>query len=143
FWADRLRREVQESKAEPLPPHVRRLFASCRVDLRPAGGLGVPADSKADALPRRAREILSSYGATGRRETPAQWAERAAKADSEERGAARAVIAAGRPLALDLEGAGHDSRPVLVVVQAADGGGGVAVLAGAWRVARVEIERIG
>jgi hypothetical protein len=101
-------------------------------------------DPNADPLPPHVKRLLAPYkveGAGG--ESPEQWAERAVAACSEERGAAHAVVAAGRPLALAMEAHGIDSRPVLLVVFAADGGGGCAAMATTWPAARIEIERIG
>jgi hypothetical protein len=100
-------------------------------------------DPKAAVLPAHVERLLAPYrveGAGG--ESPEQWAERAVQAESEERAAARAVAVAGRGLAPRLEAFGYDSRPILRVVLAADGGGGVAALASIWPAARVEIERI-
>jgi hypothetical protein len=102
------------------------------------------ADPKSDPLPPEVKRLLAPYKveeAGG--ETTEQWAQRMVAADSEERGAAREVVACGRQLALDLEAHGYDSRPVLLVVHAADGGGGVPALAGTWPVARLEIDRLG
>lgn len=101
-------------------------------------------DPNADHLPAHVKRLLAPYkveGAGG--ESLDQWAERAVAACSKERGAAHAVVAAGRPLALALEANGFDSRPVLLVVFAADGGGGCAAMASTWPAARIEIERIG
>ncbi len=101
-------------------------------------------DPSAAPLPPHVKRLLAPYkveGAAG--ENPEQWAERAATACSEERRAARAVVAAGRPLALAMEAHGFDNRPVLLVVFAADGGGGCAAMATTWPAARIEIERIG
>ena len=111
FWADRQRREAEDSKADRVPPHVERLLAPYKV--KGDGG-----------------------------ETHEQWVERLLATASAECGTARELVAFGRQLALDLEAQGFDSRPVLLVVQAADGGGGVAALTGTWPAARVEIERI-
>ena len=95
-------------------------------------------------LPPAVARLLAPYRVEGASdETIERWAERAVNADSEERGTARKVVAAGQQLALALEAHGFDSRPVLLVVHAANGGGGVATLAGTWPQTRVEIERVG